>query len=125
MGKVPYRSWDAYFDVYHKDDYRCVYCGRDMLVDFDSWMSIEIDHVVPASKGGADSIENLVTACSVCNKLKSRFVVEGFESKIVPEVLEAARVHVLKKRAEWQAKFAPAVEKFNNERLSRKLKNEV
>jgi len=41
----------------------CAYCG--------SKESIEMDHVIPISRGGQHSIGNLVPACSRCNRSKS------------------------------------------------------
>lgn len=48
--------------VFARDNYRCRYCGRS-APEF----VIEVDHVLPVSKGGADDIDNLVTACWECN----------------------------------------------------------
>lgn len=48
-----------------RDAHECQYCGkRPPLRD------LNIDHVVPRSRGGQDSWENLVTACRVCNLRK-------------------------------------------------------
>lgn len=51
-------------NVLLRDDYTCAYCGcrggREMTVD----------HVVPKSRGGASTWENLVASCSVCNGRK-------------------------------------------------------
>ncbi len=48
-----------------RDQHQCQYCGkRPPLRD------LNIDHVVPRSRGGDDSWENLVTACRVCNLRK-------------------------------------------------------
>ena len=41
----------------------CAYCGSKEF--------IEMDHVIPISRGGQHSIGNLVPACSRCNKRKS------------------------------------------------------
>lgn len=41
----------------------CFYCGSDN--------QIEIDHVIPISKGGRHSIGNLVSACKKCNRSKT------------------------------------------------------
>ena len=38
--------------VFENSNFRCVYCGRDMLVDFETFMTVEEDHLVPKSKGG-------------------------------------------------------------------------
>lgn len=49
-------------NVMRRDRNRCQYCGnRDKLT---------IDHVMPRSRGGRDSWENLVTACVPCNNRK-------------------------------------------------------
>jgi 5-methylcytosine-specific restriction endonuclease McrA len=48
-----------------RDAHQCQYCGkRPPLRD------LNIDHVLPRSRGGDDSWENLVTACRVCNLRK-------------------------------------------------------
>lgn len=40
----------------------CVYCG--------SWVAGTVDHVEPTSKGGANEVGNLVSACLGCNSRK-------------------------------------------------------
>lgn len=47
--------------VLHRDGSRCQYCGRD---------ADSIDHVIPRSKGGPHSWENVVAACRRCNLTK-------------------------------------------------------
>lgn len=49
-------------NVLKRDAYTCQYCG--------SGKSLTIDHVLPKSRGGEDSWENLVTACIRCNNKK-------------------------------------------------------
>jgi 5-methylcytosine-specific restriction endonuclease McrA len=50
-------------EVFRRDGYCCQYCGR-------SNGPLTIDHVVPRHRGGGHSWENLVTACSPCNRRK-------------------------------------------------------
>lgn len=48
-----------------RDGYTCVYCGR--------WLSHKnstIDHVMPKSRGGKNTWENLVCSCESCNLKK-------------------------------------------------------
>jgi len=52
--------------VLARDSYTCRYCG-DTAVD---GARLEVDHVHPASRGGDDSTENLVTSCLRCNRGK-------------------------------------------------------
>ena len=48
-----------------RDQYQCQYCGKRPPL-----RELNIDHVVPRSRGGDDTWENLVTACRVCNLRK-------------------------------------------------------
>ena len=48
--------------VFARDDWTCQYCG--------SRSSLTVDHVVPRSKGGASSWENIVASCAPCNRRK-------------------------------------------------------
>ena len=47
--------------VLRRDAHRCAYCGK---------AASTIDHVVPRSRGGADTWENLVACCLGCNNTK-------------------------------------------------------
>ena len=48
-----------------RDAHQCQYCGKRPAL-----RELNIDHVVPRSRGGVDSWENLVTACRPCNLRK-------------------------------------------------------
>ena len=84
----------AYEKVVKRDRFRCVYCCRDMLHDFDSYWSVQMDHLCPR---GGDDLENVVTACFVCNNLKGTFCPEGDSRK---ERIVSARKHVMQRRSE-------------------------
>lgn len=49
----------ALFEAY---DWRCAYCGSDK--------ALTVDHRVPLSRGGDDSVQNLIPACPSCNSSK-------------------------------------------------------
>lgn len=55
--------------VLDRDNFRCVFCGRSPATDIG--IKLHIDHVVPFSKGGKTTIENLQTLCQECNLGKS------------------------------------------------------
>jgi CRISPR/Cas system Type II protein with McrA/HNH and RuvC-like nuclease domain len=63
-----------FLQVFERDQGRCVYCGRDLKADYDTFMMAEEDHLVPGSKSGYKrELDNLVLCCSVCNRLKANF----------------------------------------------------
>ena len=53
-------------NIYARDRYRCQYCGVSCGVD-----ELTYDHVVPRSKGGKTTWENIVSACYACNRKKA------------------------------------------------------
>ncbi|MBO6576846.1 MAG: HNH endonuclease [Rhodothermales bacterium] len=61
--RIPYKKVTlTRKNVMRRDRNRCQYCGsRDKLT---------IDHVMPRSRGGRDTWENLATACVPCNNRK-------------------------------------------------------
>jgi len=52
-------------NVYARDGGRCQYCGAGVRRD-----QITYDHVVPRSRGGKTTWENIVIACVACNQKK-------------------------------------------------------
>lgn len=57
------------WEVLSRDNFTCRYCGRSQARY--PGLELHVDHVVPWSKGGETTIENLVTACQDCNLGKS------------------------------------------------------
>lgn len=55
--------------VFERDEYRCVECG--------SWIELTVDHVIPESKGGPTTFENLQTMCRTCNLKKGTKMPDG------------------------------------------------
>ena len=59
-------SKKARFAVFMRDGFKCRYCGQ-----MPPSVVLEVDHIMPFSKGGSDDQENLITACFSCNRGKS------------------------------------------------------
>ncbi len=71
------------FEVFKRDKFTCVYCGRkapDVI--------LEVDHIKPVAKGGDNSIANLVTSCIDCNRGKRDIPLS------VNETLEKQRIQL-------------------------------
>jgi hypothetical protein len=64
-------------------DRRCAYCGA-------TGVPLEMDHVIPASKNGSNSVSNLTIACRSCNQRKSNRDLDEFLADD-PERLEAIK----------------------------------
>jgi len=62
--RVPYRAGIPLTRraIFARDGGRCVYCGG---------VATSVDHVVPRSRGGQHTWENVVAACRRCNHIKS------------------------------------------------------
>lgn len=54
------------FHVLQRDQFTCQYCGQRA-----PYVELEVDHVNPQCRGGGDDFENLVAACSTCNRGKA------------------------------------------------------
>lgn len=50
-------------NLFRRDDHRCQYCGHHAS-------DLTLDHVVPRSRGGTTSWENVVACCRGCNARK-------------------------------------------------------
>jgi len=48
-----------------RDRFSCTYCGRS-----GSDVELEVDHIVPVSRGGSHHLSNLTTSCRQCNQGK-------------------------------------------------------
>jgi 5-methylcytosine-specific restriction endonuclease McrA len=60
--------------IYKRDDYECQYCGTKK--------DLTIDHVIPRSKGGKDTWNNLVCACTTCNVKKGNKLLKDTNMKL-------------------------------------------
>ena len=55
--------------IKNRDNYTCCNCGNSTHVEPN--LLLEIDHIIPVSKGGCTIEENLQTLCWKCNRSKS------------------------------------------------------
>jgi hypothetical protein len=61
QGKL--NEYESKEKIFERDDYKCVYCLSDD--------NLTLDHMLPITRGGSDSVSNLVTACKKCNFKKN------------------------------------------------------
>jgi 5-methylcytosine-specific restriction endonuclease McrA len=69
------------FNVFLRDRFTCQYCSARFAVE-----DLTFDHVVPRSRGGRTSWDNVVTACSICNLAKGNRMPNesGFKPRHAP-----------------------------------------
>jgi len=89
--RVPYRTRSAVTrrGVLRRDGFRCAYCRERKATT--------VDHVIPRSRGGPNTWENVVAACEPCNARKGdRLVRElGWRPRFGPTVPLVTRRIVL------------------------------
>jgi 5-methylcytosine-specific restriction endonuclease McrA len=68
-----YEVMEYLLDKYNRT---CVYCGAN-----GDGVKFNRDHVIPKSKGGTNSIHNLVLCCVPCNQAKTNIPIEEFLKK--------------------------------------------
>ena len=85
--RVPYRATVPLTRkaVFARDGGRCVYCGA---------AATSLDHVVPKSRGGPHTWDNVVSACGRCNHVKAdRGIAElGWRLRAVPTAPDRRRL---------------------------------
>jgi 5-methylcytosine-specific restriction endonuclease McrA len=90
--------------VLRRDANRCAYCSAPANT---------IDHVLPRSRGGADSWENLVACCFRCNNVKGDRTPQemGWRLRMTPKMPVGAAWFALgadRRQQEWEDFLAPA-----------------
>ncbi len=88
--RVPYRGAVPLTRraVFARDGHSCVYCGAP---------ATSLDHVIPKSRGGPHTWDNVVSACGRCNHVKAdRGIAElGWRLRRLPEAPTGSAWHIV------------------------------
>jgi HNH endonuclease len=81
--------------LFARDRYICAYCAQRFRSE-----ELEMEHIVPSSKGGTDSWTNLVAACRACNSRKGNRTPEaaGMKLHYIPYVPNRYEAFILGNR---------------------------
>lgn len=102
--RVPHQSRVAVTRraVFVRDGHRCQYCGGQ---------AENIDHVVPRSRGGTHSWENVVACCRRCNTRKEDQLLEESGLRLArPPRAPRSRLWLMAASGEVAAEWAPYVQ---------------
>lgn len=106
--------------IFMKHNYQCVYCGG---------YGEEIEHIIPRSKGGTNSVQNLTLSCRKCNIKKGNLSLKDFAKKVkknfshlepkkTPKdasIIQSARTYTLKELAKkFEVKTGEGWETYAN-----------
>ena len=89
-GSVGHFTAKEFEDLCATYENRCAYCHEEL--------PLGPDHKVPLSKGGSNSIENIVPACKFCNSKKGTATYDEFLQRSGQELAEVKRVRVYMKQ---------------------------
>ena len=80
-------------EIFTRDGYTCQYCG-------DVGGDLTVDHVLPRSRGGGHTWDNVVTACRPCNHRKGGKTLQEARLRLHREPVEpsAGRYYVIERR---------------------------
>ena len=90
-------------NIFERDKHTCQYCRKKL-----SKAELTIDHVIPQSKGGKDTWENLALACVKCNVKKANRTPEEARMPLIkkpakPSWLPALGIRIPSKQlSSWQ-----------------------
>jgi 5-methylcytosine-specific restriction endonuclease McrA len=69
-------------NIFVRDGNRCMYCGNGHVV-------LELEHIIPRSRGGRNTWDNLVAGCHRCNQHKADRTPEEAGMKLIHRPLPA------------------------------------
>ena len=85
-------------------DYRCEYCGLDLLATVENYKLWQIDHIIPLKSGGDPTDpDNLAVACKQCNwDFKARWDprTETESDATRTELIDGVRRYIKERKAE-------------------------
>lgn len=93
--------------LFARDAYSCQYCGRHRS-ELRGRQYLTRDHILPVSRGGENSWDNVVTSCSPCNNRKGGHLPDEVGMRLLSEPREPNHVHLVwavRKLTPIQAKY--------------------
>ena len=80
-------------NIFIRDENRCQYCAKGFRE-----ADLTLDHVIPKSKGGTSSWNNVVAACKPCNQKKCDYLVENAPVSLIRRPKKPSYRSIIQKR---------------------------
>lgn len=80
--------------LFARDRYSCQYCGRHRS-ELRGRQFLTRDHILPLSRGGGNTWDNVVTSCSPCNNRKGNRLPEEAGMRLLSVPSEPNHVHLV------------------------------
>jgi 5-methylcytosine-specific restriction endonuclease McrA len=90
--------------LFQRDGWICQYCGQQPK-------ALEVEHVIPRSKGGKNVWENVTTACRGCNATKRDRTPEEAGMRLLSKPYAPSRVAMIASKGHHE--WAPFIEGHN------------
>lgn len=90
-------------EIFERDGGRCQICNHELHIDMDRRNDnyyVQLDHIVPKSKGGSNQKDNLRALCKSCNSRRGvwcgstlkTFLINRFWSTLIDDGLQVERM---------------------------------
>ena len=86
-GRELSRNRHVRLEIIHRDKWTCYLCGAKLKYD-----EIHLDHLVPLSRGGENTKENLAVACAECNIAKGNRTPAEYRAMLGSSLRERSRL---------------------------------
>lgn len=104
------------YSVHNRDDFKCVYCGRDGKRSFEDWLTLSLDHLLPKGHPKRDDPDFVVTSCMFCNVADNQYFALAadrgitFDGKLRADLVAQRKPYVMRTRESyrqfWEEKVA-------------------
>ena len=95
------------FEVFKRDSFTCQYCGQSA-----PQVILEVDHIIPVSKGGDNALTNLIASCRDCNRGKSNIELSD-DTVVVKQQKELEELQERKNQLEMMVEWRKGLKELN------------
>ena len=99
------------FEVFKRDAFKCQYCGKPAPE-----VTLEVDHIIPVSKGGNNDLINLITSCRDCNAGKSNRELDD-QSVLARQRSQLEEINERREQIQMMAEWRKEMENLANRQI--------